>query len=483
MTVVMRDYQAAVIEEASQHYARKVRRVAIQLATGGGKGRILGSVAQRTAAKGNRIQIVAHRDKLVQQICDNLDDEGVPYGRVQPGWPMLRYPVLVGMVQTVSRRLDKLPLPDLLLIDECHHAPAGQYRAMMEAWPNAKVLGVTATPARSDGQGLRDQFDVLVQGPSMAKLITAGHLANYDYFLPSPDFDAAGIGIQAGDFKPGEALRAMAKAKIVGDAVAHYKRYLSGKRAVAFCMGVQHTRDVASEFKAAGIRAASVDGTMPLDYINSCLNALAIGNLDVLTAADLISEGVDIPTVGGVILLRPTMSVGLYLQQVGRALRPKPDGSRAVILDHVGNARRHGMPADPRAWSLDGELKRDVPKIRECILCFRAFAREMAIEKARAECEHVGDEEDPCPIVDSIGRGGRPIMPGTVAPGELEAAADPWAWAGGCDPVLARGAEFASLVERAITEDQLRMIARARGYKRGWIQHVLRSRKESRVAA
>ena len=446
------------------------RRVLGQLPTGGGKGRLLGHMTRAVAAKNKRIVVMAHRAELVEQICSNLDDEDVPHGRIMPGWPMARYPVLVGMVQTIVRRLEHLPVPDLLLVDEAHHAAAGQYVKIAEAWSSARILGVSATPARTDGRGLGEFFDAMVSGPSVADLIAAGHLADYDYYLPSPDFDMAGAGVQAGDFKAADALRIISKSKIVGDAVQHYQRHLGGRPAIAFCMGVQHCRDTAAEFQAAGFRSAHVDGEMEMDLRRERLAGLANGSLDVLTAADVISEGVDIPAVAGAILLRPTCSVGLYLQQVGRALRPKPDGSRAIILDHVGNAHRHGYPADPRVWTLDAPMKPTVAEIRTCETCFRAFPVGKARETAEAECRQEG-----CPIIYAPAPEAVPVPPVVIA-GDLEAAHDPWAWAGGINPLHAQGRELRDLIAAAQTEQQLRMIARALGYRRGWVQHILRSR-------
>lgn len=470
MTTILRDYQEDLLAGISGSWRSGHRRVLAQLPTGGGKGRILGAAARRTSARDKKIVIMAHRAELVEQICSNLDDEGVPHGRIMPGWPMLRYPVLVGMVQTIVRRLDQIPVPDLLLIDECHHAAAGQYVDIAYAWQTARVLGVTATPARTDGRGLKEHFDTMVTGPTVGELIAAKHLADYEYFLPSPDFDMSGAGIQAGDYKASDALKIMSKAKIVGDAVSHYRRHLTGQPAIAFCMGIKHCIETAAEFSAAGLRAAHVDGAMPMELRRSRLSDLANGGLDVLTAADVISEGVDIPCVAGAILLRPTCSVILHLQQVGRALRPKPDGRKAIILDHVGNARRHGMPADPRKWSLYGEPKKSAPELRECETCFRVFAAGTAREIAEEEC----DIEE-CPMLERDDKPNGRDAP-LAAPGTLEAVKDPWAWARGCDPVRAQGAELKSLIALADTEERLRMIARARGHRRGWIQHVLRSR-------
>jgi DNA repair protein RadD len=472
VSVELRPYQTELVDGLRAVYAGGKRRALGQLPTGGGKGRILGHMARTVSARGKRILIVAHRVELVDQICANLDDEGVCYGRIQPGWPMLGFPVMVGMVQTVCRRIEKIVAPDMIFIDECHHSPAGQYQAVFAAWPRAYVLGVSATPARSDGLGLDDCFDEIVLGPSMRSLIDAGHLADYDYYEPSPDFDAAGLSVVAGDFSQASALKAMGKAKIVGDAVAHYRHHLDGRPAIAFCMGVDHTHDVADKFRAAGIAAAGVDGKMPLELRRARLAALASGEISVLTAADVISEGVDIPHVAGAILLRPTCGVGLYLQQVGRALRRKPDGSRAVILDHVGNGRRHGYPADPRRWSLTGKVTREVLATRTCETCHRVFQAGTARETAEAECEQ--REQCPMLVAKPVALGSR--SPGDVVDGVLTAAVDPWAWAGGIDPVRAYGAELKALIARAETQEQFQQIARARGYKWQWAKRQVEER-------
>lgn len=473
--IQLRPYQQKLIDDTEIALSGGTRRTLIQLPTGGGKGRILPRLAKLRAQNGRRVLIVAHRAELIDQICAALDDENMAYGRVQPGHPMLRFPIQVGMVQTVSRRLHKLVPPDDIMVDEAHHMPAGQYVAMLEAWPEAALTGLTATPVRTDQSGLGDYFDLMVQGPTTAELIAEKFLADYEYYMPSPDFDAAGIGTQMGDFNPGEALRAMSKAKIVGDAVSHYRKYLAGRPAIVFCMGVKHTHDVAAEFSAAGIRAAGVDGKMDMSLRKSRLAALAAGELDVITAADVISEGVDIPAVAGAIMLRPTCSTSLFLQQVGRALRPKKDGSKAILLDHVGNARRHGLPADPRRWSLD---KAEAPKIemKTCSRCMRVFAKGTEKETASAQCARAGSEDDPCPMLITAPPANAQKEISQIVSGELEAVLNPWAWAGGIDPVLARGPEWTALIDKANTEDRLNMVARARGYKRGWVQHILRSR-------
>lgn len=474
--ITLRDYQQKLISDGMFHLGNGVGRILLQLPTGGGKGRILPRLARMMSERGLHVLAVAHRAELVDQICRALDDEDTQYGRVQPGWPMLRLSVQVGMVQTVARRLHKVRAPDIILVDEAHHMPAGQYQAMLAEWPHAKLIGLTATPVRTDKTDLDDFFDELVLGPTTRDLIGRGYLADYHYYMPSPDFDAAGIGTQMGDYKTRDALKAMEKAKIVGDAVAHYRQHLLGRPAIAFCMGVEHTHAVAKQFTDAGFRAAGVDGKMDMSLRRARLKALADGELDVLTAADVVSEGVDIPLVAGAIMLRPTCSLSLFLQQVGRALRIKPDGSKAIILDHVGNAKRHGLPADPRNWTLSGPGEQG-PQLRTCKTCLRVFDDVTAQDTALSQCQFVNEDKE-CPIAfpSSVETGGGLRSVGEVVEGVLEAVTDPWDWAGGIDPVRASGFEWRALIDKADSEAKLRQVALARGYKRGWVQHILRTR-------
>jgi len=465
VNVALRPYQTDLVTGLRTAMASGHRRVLGVLPTGGGKGRILAHIPASAALKGSNVLIIAHRSELVDQISANLDAEGVPHGRIQAGHATVQHPVMVGMVQTIARRLDRVTVPKLLLIDECHHVPSAQNQAIISAWPDARLIGVTATPIRGDGKGLGNDFTNMVCGPSVADLIKAGHLAAYDYYLPSPRLDLSTVRIVRGDYSTGGALEAMEAARIVGDAVVHYQRHLAGRPAIAFCMDVAHAHGTAATFRAAGIRSAAIDGTMAKDARAGVLAALASGELDVLCAAEIVSEGVDIPAVAGAILLRPTMSLGLMMQQCGRALRPKPDGGRAVILDHVGNAHRHGFPDDPRTWTLDSKPnKPPAPRLRTCAVCFRVFHFADAEPCGNVPCGlETPDRAEPDDIV--------------TAEGDLELVGDRWAWAEGIDVLTAQGGDYARMMKLAHhNEARLTQIQRARGYKRGWIWHQKQAR-------
>lgn len=390
----LRPYQHKAVADIRAAYADGAQSPVFILPTGSGKSVVLRHVAEQAKARGRRVMAIAHRRELVSQLAGRHLAHLSP-GVIQAGVePSPHAPVQVASVQTLARRLATVQPPDLLLFDEAHHAPAGQWKAVRAAFPNAKVLGVTATPCRLDGRGLRDCFDALVLGPSAAWLTENGYLAPAEVWAPSAP-DLTGIRTRAGDWAPGELAAALEKSQVVGDAVQSYRRHLDGRTAVAFCASVAHAEGTASAFRAAGVSAEVLTGETP--DRDDVLSRLASGETQVLASVDVISEGFDLPAVAGAILLRPTKSLGLYLQQVGRALRPAEGKSAAVILDHAGNALRHGLPDEDRQWSLDGAPPRpdtqrtedgQVLSVRQCPACF-------AVHRPAPACPFCSLEHEP----------------------------------------------------------------------------------------
>ena len=242
---------------------------------------------------------------------------------------------------------------------ECHHAVAGTWSKIAEAWPPAaKVLGVTATPERLDGVGLRDAFDTMVLGPDVRELIDGGYLASFRYLAPSVGIDLSQVRSIGGDYNAADLEDALDQDGITGNVVEHYQQHLAGRTAIGFCVTVAHAEHVALRFRDAGIPAASIDGTMSSDQRHDLVNQLRTGELRVLTSCEIISEGfLDAPAVGGAILLRPTPEFRA-LSPAGRAMfaSGKAMARRLVqILDHVGNVLRHGLPDAPHVWSLDSK--------------------------------------------------------------------------------------------------------------------------------
>lgn len=476
MSVVLRPYQIDLVENIRGAF-RTHRRVLAVAPTGAGKTVTFAYITTNAALKNKRVIIAAHRVEIVQQISDALTAMGVRHGRIQTGHTMTNDLVQVAMIVTLAKRLDRIAPPDLIVLDECHHAVAGSYLTVVAAWPKARVLGVTATPQRADGKGLKDCFDEMVVGPQMADLIERGFLAPYNYLAPPEQADMSGIKTRGGDYAIDELAAAMDKAVITGDAIGHYRTHLSGRPAIAFCVTVEHAEHTAAQFRSSGFRATSVDGTMDATTRRDVLASIGDGRLNVLTSCQLISEGTDIPVVAGAILLRPTQSLGLYLQQVGRCLRPKPDGGRAIILDHVGNVHRHGLPDAVREWSLDGKAKKS-GGVATCKQCFRVFDTKPGW-KAETECLQGQPEE--CILNAAETGGGRPEL--EVVDGELIQFTTKPDWADGLDIVGAKGPDFAELLGLADTDTKLRQIAKARGYHHGWVRRQLAFRHQRSAVA
>jgi DNA repair protein RadD len=300
------------------------------------------------------VLVLGHRDEIVQQICTALRRLNVRHGIIAPKYAPTDDLVQVASVFTAVRRLDKMVEPDVVIIDETHHAVAASWKKILEQIPAATlVLGVTATPRRLDGKPLDDIFEHLIVGPSIGKLIDGGFLAPATVFTPPESPDLKRVKVRAGDYAVDELSHVMSRGIIIETAVQEYTRLCPHAPAIAFCVDIAHSKLVAQAFIDAGYRAAHVDGTTQRKQRRDLIAAL--GDVEILCNCGLISEGLDVPGVVADILLRPTKSLSLYLQMVGRASRPADGKDMAYILDHAGNVYRHGLPTAHRRWTLHGK--------------------------------------------------------------------------------------------------------------------------------
>jgi DNA repair protein RadD len=376
--MILRDYQERIVEECRDSFRKRIRAVLVQLATGGGK-TVLGSfMVNGSSARQKTCWWLVHRRELINQASRTFSEFGIRHGTIAGGHvsdPNAR--VQIASIQTIARKIGKLPPPDMIVFDETHHIGAAQWSQIFDAYPNAFVLGLTATPWRLDGKGLGNWYGHMVQGPTPADLIAAGSLSQYRLFAPSQP-DIQDVETSMGDYKRDQLSHIMDKPSITGDAVQHYRRLCAGKRAVAFGVSIEHSKHIAADFCAAGIPAEHVDGQMDHASRDAAVARFVAGQTLVLSNAELFGEGFDVPAIEAAILLRPTQSLSLYLQQVGRALRPSPGKSHAIILDHAGNCLRHGMPDDDREWSLEDRQKRKKGEtasnpVRQCPECYRVY--------------------------------------------------------------------------------------------------------------
>lgn len=454
MIPTLRDYQQGLIDR-TRVALRTNRNVLVQAPTGAGKTLLSAFMTGSAVRKGWRVGFIVHRRELIKQTSATFTNVGIPHGLVAAGITGdRRQPVQICGVQTLANRLDWFDF-GLLIIDEAHHATAKQWADVIAHYSKARVIGLSATPERMDGAGLDKHFDALVPGPRVAWLIENGYLSPYRLYAPSVP-DLAGVHTTAGDYNRGELGEAMSKPQIIGDLVEHYRRLAPGRRNMVFCASIKHSLAVVDKFQSAGFRAAHIDGATDNDERDRMIAKFTAGEIQVLSSVDLVSEGFDLPAIEVATLARPTKSLSLYIQQVGRCLRTAPGKAEAIILDHAGNALRHGLPDDEREWTLAGRAKKrrstssDEPdvQVRQCPACY-------SVHKSAPVCPRCGHEYQ------TMGRTIKEIE------GELQEMQR-----------AAEQKEKKTEVARAKSKDELIAIGRMRGYKNPgfWAQKIIEAR-------
>jgi DNA repair protein RadD len=364
----------------------RVKSVLLQGATGIGKSQMAISIIFDAIKKDSTVWFVAPRKELIKQIANTMDSWGIFYTYIAAGKPYNPYSkVQIVSLQTIGKRLGKVPDPDLVIIDEVHYGGA-----MLDRLVNwirqrgAYIICLSASPWRLSGEGLGKYCDEMALGPSIRWLMDNKYLSDYRLFAPSTP-DLSGIRITAGDYAKDQLSDFMEHGKeLIGDAVGHYKKIANGKLNITFCVSIKHSEMTAQAFREAGIPAAHMDGETTDAERTRIIQAFARREILCLTNCALLTFGFDLSSAAGMDVtvesisdLAPTKSLALQLQKWGRALRKKPE--TAIIMDHAGNAAEHGLPDDERKWSLDdrekrrgGSGERTMP-VRQCPTCFLCF--------------------------------------------------------------------------------------------------------------
>jgi superfamily II DNA or RNA helicase len=451
----LRPRQIQAIDDLRQAYGTGKRTPILRAPTGFGKTHTTAEIIKNAVSRGKRVWFTAHLRELLLDTSKRLTSSGIPHSFICAGYPMgLKQAVQVVSAETLMRRLGKIPRdlwPDLLIVDEAH-VGMDRTKKLQDALGNPLSLLLTATPSRLDGRGLGEISDTIIETCGTQELIDEGLLVPIRYFAPSA-VNLTGIKQRAGDYAQDELAAAMDKPAITGSAVSHYRKLAHRRPAVAFCVSLDHAEHTAAEFRASGYRAMVVRGDSTELERSTALKALANGTVDVVCNCQLWIAGVDCPAISCIILLAPTQSLTRYLQSVGRGLRTHPDKKDCVILDHANCAATHGLPTEDREWSLDGargkKSKRDpddIP-IKTCPDCFRVLRSTVSV----CECGHVFTPK------------GREIE---VKDGEL-AEID----------LLAVRRERMREQGSAQTLDDLRALAKAKGYKPGWADRIWQARQ------
>jgi len=382
MTFKLHDYQSSLVSQARNELIKGNNSVLLVSPAGSGKSVVIAEIARLAAEKNGHVLFMVHRKELIEQITESFVRNEVDLDSCT-----------IMTVGKIVRRLEQLPRPTLIITDETHHSLAKTYRTIYDYHSNVARLGFTASPWRMNGAGFQDVYDSMVEGPDVAWLIENNFLAPYKYYSVNLIDESKLKKSSTGDFTKDSIDDAVGKT-IFGDVIENYRRLADGKQAIVYCHSVEFSKLVAEQFDANGIRAAHADAKTPKGERETIMSGFKSGHIKVLCNVDLISEGFNVPDCEVVIMLRPTESLVLHIQQGMRSMRYKP-GKQAIIIDHVANYTKHGLPDTPRKWDLKGREKKktntgsDAAPIKQCPDC-------MAIVHAAAqicECGHEFTEE------------------------------------------------------------------------------------------
>ena len=446
----LRDYQEKALDDIRAAYKAGYRAPLLVAPTGSGKSAMLSHILGKTK---KRTLILVHRSELLEQIASGLP-EG--HGIIAPGRSSSDAQIQIGMMQTVSKHLDTLPAFEWIISDEAHLSIAPTWLKIMKRYSSAWHLGLSASPCRLDGKGLGEHFDHIVYGPSIRELTDGGFL------VPARIFAPPGAIASLTDTDLNSAAAALDVPSVTGSAVEHLQRLAPNRRTLVFTCTRDHAEHVAAEFRAGGFRAAAVDGSMPKADRKRIIAAFRSGEIQVLANVDLLTTGYDDPGIEAGILLRPTSSLALYLQMIGRLSPPLSGQGRCDPPRPCWCRCRHGLPDADREWTLDGSAKKaKPPPVKICPSCFVAHS-------PAPKCPCCGH------AYEAQGTGGR----------EVEQVAGDLKEVTGEVLERARAVPLRADMDTK-TEAALRELAAARGYGPGWIKHVLagRAAREARYAA
>ena len=457
----LRAYQAEVIDAFGHEVAKGRRRVILVAPTGAGKTIIASEIIRAEAELQRSVLVLAHRREIIAQTSRKLHDQGIEHGIIAAGFmPRPREAVQVASIQTLDRRAIRtgtmdLPTADLLVIDEAHHCPANTYRKIIDAYPDAVLLGLTATPCRGDGRGLGGIFETIIECPQVAQLIERSYLVKTRVYAPVEP-DLKGVRTVAGDYNEGQLAERMDRPKIIGDIVTHWHKFSERRKTVAFAVNVSHSIHLRDEFVKSGVRAAHIDGGTPKDERDATLACLAAGEIELVTNCMVLTEGWDMPEVGCCILARPTKKMGLYRQMLGRVLRPADGKADAIILDHSGAVFRHGFAEDAVEWTLAPDRRAESAK--HAARCEQGSSSRLL---TCTQCEAIRVGGEPCPHCGFLPqRAPRSI---DFRDGDLA-------------EVGRDRRPGVSLHDLAQWHAMLMHIALERGYKSGWVAHKYREK-------
>ena len=465
----LREYQRDLIDKVEKSWLQGKKRIMLQLATGGGKTIVFSDIIKNYLSRDLKVLVIAHKKELIQQAYSKIKEiANIEPGYIKSGLPANELaPVQVASIQTLSRR--NKPPADLIVIDEAHHSCAKSYSDLFKIYDRANILGVTATPIRIDGQGFHLLYDDLIKGPNTDWLIEMGYLSPFKLFAAKIKLDVKEGKNSKNEYSQSALSKAIRENAIVNEnAIDTWFKYAENKQTVVFAVSIEHSLKLRDMYRAKGILAEHLDGSTKDAERERIIADFRDKKITVLTNCEIISEGFDVPAIECVQCIRPTKSLGLWLQMLGRSLRPAQNKDCAIVLDHTFNYKQLGLPDKNHDWSLYPiSLEKDKHTL-ECAECGHIF-RPLSHESTRVIRVGINSKgkfrkyyRAICPVCQEVvefdlGFGGEPNVRETTAMTNLEMVEvenGVYEW-------------FLDVIERLL------QICQERGYQKGWIQHQI----------
>lgn len=448
MAQTLRPYQVQAIDELRKSIARH-RRSILCVPTGGGKTTIVASMIESAISKNKRILFLAHRKELLHQATERLQQFGLKPGLIQGGNTQTSLILNVASVQTLRNRLYCILPPDIIFIDECHLSAAKSYQTILNHFPDAYVVGMTATPTRLDGKPLGDIYNHIVNPIKIHQLTELNFLCPVRKFASKEHIDMSDVQTVAGDYNSRQLFDKFNKSKLYAGVVDNYLKFARGRPFIVFCVNVEHSKKTAEAFRSVGISCQHLDGESNTSERDSTIAMFRSGLIQGICNVGLFTEGFDIPHISCVIINRATQSLALYLQMIGRGLRLAPNKSDLIVIDHGDNVIRHGWYDHDHEWSLNPKKKKKSDKLQAMAvrLCENCEAMMPVNMRTCPECGYTKIIVEKAPVEAEFAELSRPKVP--------EHLRKKW---------------------RDMTEDELKEFASFRGYKPGWVKHQLKLR-------
>lgn len=385
------DYQSIVVEKIYKAISEGITKILCQLPTRAGKSLVATKIIEDVLSRKEVVWFLCHTNVLIKQMSEELTTHGIRHGIISPRSGMVKYRCQVISKDTLINRYKKMKAngwqpPKYIFVDECHLARGAVYTKLIEMFPDSILIGLTATPIRLDGKGLDFLFDHLIIGPSIKELQLKERLCPVDTYIT--EFDTTGMHSRGGDFAIDEVLEKVDKPKVLKGIVHHWEKIAKGKKTLTFCASIKHAQHMADEFNNQGYPSVAVSSEDKPEVIARKVQDYYNGKYINLISVQLFIMGFTVKDCECIIQTRPTQSLMIYMQTVGRGMVWLP-GKRLINLDCVNNKIRHGLPEDDRQWTLKGKPQKD-PKdktqLKRCIQCLEP------VQKKEMVCENCGFE-------------------------------------------------------------------------------------------